>query len=76
MATGAVPPANGSAITVEGGTWSIPAVPIIPFVEGDGTGRDIWKAARRVLDAAVSKAYGGAKGIAMMTASARAEPAS
>ena len=40
--------------------------PIIPFIEGDGTGRDIWKASRRVFDAAVEKAYGGKKKIAWL----------
>ena len=42
----------------------VPDKPILPFVEGDGTGRDIWRASVRVLDAAVAKAYGGKKQIA------------
>jgi isocitrate dehydrogenase len=46
------------------GTLSVPDAPIVPFIEGDGTGRDIWRASVRVLDAAVSKAYGGKRKIA------------
>ena len=42
----------------------MPNNPVIPFIEGDGTGRDIWKASKRVLDAAVEKAYNGSKKIA------------
>ncbi len=53
----------GSKIVVENGVLNVPDHPIIPFIEGDGTGRDIWKAASRVLDAAVEKAYGGQKAI-------------
>jgi len=66
MGTHPVVPTDGSAITIANGVQTVPARPIIPFVEGDGTGRDIWKASRRVLDAAVSKAFGGAKSIAWM----------
>jgi len=47
-----------------GGKFIIPDRPIIPFIEGDGTGRDIWKASRRVFDAAVEQAYGGKRKIA------------
>jgi isocitrate dehydrogenase len=54
----------GSAITMVGGKLSVPDDPIIPFIEGDGTGPDIWRASRRVFDAAVAKAYGGRKKIA------------
>jgi len=57
------PPANGERITVANGVITVPNSPIIPFIEGDGTGPDIWKAAQKVLDAAVAKAYGGAKTI-------------
>ncbi len=54
---------NGSKIIVENGVLNVPNHPIIPFIEGDGTGRDIWRAAYRVLDAAVEKAYDGEKTI-------------
>ncbi len=57
-------PAHGQKITVEGMTLNVPDRPIIPFIEGDGTGRDIWRASRRVFDAAVEKAYGGRRRIA------------
>src|SRR5689334_1594763 len=56
-------PANGAPITYEGGLYQVPDNPIIPFIEGDGTGRDIWKAAVRVFDAAVEKAYKGKRRI-------------
>jgi len=52
-------PASGSAIEYKDGKYIVPNRPIIPFIEGDGTGRDIWKASQRVFDAAVEKAYGG-----------------
>src|SRR4051812_15776519 len=52
-------PRDGSAITLQGGKLTVPDQPIIPFIEGDGTGPDIWRASQRVLDAAVQKAYGG-----------------
>ena len=55
---------QGEKITVNNGTLQVPDQPIIPFIEGDGTGPDIWAAAQRVLDAAVEKAYGGKKKIA------------
>ncbi len=58
------PPSDGKAISLSGGSLQVPAHPIIPFIEGDGTGRDIWKASRRVLEAAVAKAYGGQRQIA------------
>lgn len=57
-------PTEGEQITIEDGKLVVPANPIIPFIEGDGTGRDIWKASKRVLDAAVEKAYGGEKKLA------------
>ena len=53
------PPANGARITIQSGKLSVPDHPILPFIEGDGTGPDIWRASVRVLDAAVKKAYGG-----------------
>src|SRR5436309_577774 len=52
-------PANGKPIEYSGGELRVPDAPIIPFIEGDGTGRDIWKASRRVFDAAVERAYNG-----------------
>lgn len=57
-------PANGATITYANGTYNVPDNPIIPFIEGDGTGRDIWKASVRVFDAAVARAYGGKRKIA------------
>ena len=56
---GVVVPANGQAIGFGGGRFVVPDNPIIPYIEGDGTGRDIWKASRRVFDAAVEHAFGG-----------------
>ena len=52
-------PADGDAIEVRDGRFIIPDTPILPFIEGDGIGRDIWKASRVVFDAAVEQAYGG-----------------
>ncbi len=57
-------PADGSKITYSNGKYTIPDNPIIPFIEGDGTGRDIWKASKRVFDAAVQKAYQGKRRVA------------
>lgn len=57
-------PTEGEKITIDNGQLQVPNHPIIPFIEGDGTGRDIWKASKRVLDAAVDKAYNGTKKIA------------
>ena len=51
------PPQDGETIRVEAGKLAVPTRPIVPFIEGDGTGPDIWRAARRILDAAVEKAY-------------------
>ena len=59
-------PVAGAKITISGGKLKVPDNPIIPFIEGDGTGRDIWRAAVRVLDAAVAKAYRGKKKIHWM----------
>jgi isocitrate dehydrogenase len=56
-------PATGTAITRKGGRLVVPDDPIIPFIEGDGTGPDIWRASVRVLDAATAKAYGGKRKI-------------
>jgi isocitrate dehydrogenase len=60
------PPAAGSKITIQNGKLHVPDNPIIPFIEGDGTGADIWRASVRVLDAAVAKAYGGRRRISWM----------
>lgn len=57
-------PTEGEKITIQDSVLNVPNNPIIPFIEGDGTGRDIWKASKRVLDAAVEKAYKGEKKIA------------
>ena len=59
-------PLNGEKITIQGGKLQVPDHPIIPFVEGDGTGPDIWRASVRVLDAAVQKAYRGGRSIGWM----------
>lgn len=57
-------PTEGERITITNGKLNVPNNPIIPFIEGDGTGPDIWAASKRVLDAAVEKAYKGEKKIA------------
>jgi isocitrate dehydrogenase len=57
-------PQDGKPIEYTGDAFRVPDRPIIPFIEGDGTGRDIWKASRRVFDAAVDRAYGGKRKIA------------
>src|SRR5437762_2984902 len=57
-------PASGDPISMTSGQLEVPDHPILPFIEGDGTGPDIWRASQRVLDAAVAKAYGGKKKIA------------
>jgi isocitrate dehydrogenase len=49
---------SGSKVTIENGKLTVPNDPIIPFIEGDGTGADIWAASVRVLDAAVEKSVG------------------
>ncbi len=57
------PPARGEKIQYQDGKLVVPDNPIIPFIEGDGTGPDIWRASRRVFDAAVETAYGGRRRI-------------
>jgi isocitrate dehydrogenase len=64
--TDVVVPADGSKIALKDGKLQVPDNPIIPFVEGDGTGRDIWRASVRIFDAAVEKAYGGTRKIRWM----------
>jgi isocitrate dehydrogenase len=59
-------PEQGEKITIQTGKLNVPDFPIVPFVEGDGTGRDIWRASKRVLDAAVEKAYGSKRQIQWM----------
>ena len=56
-------PTDGQPILYSNGTYQVPDHPIIPFIEGDGTGRDIWKASQRVFDAAVAKAYSGKRSV-------------
>jgi len=60
------PPAAGAKITITDGKLHVPNQPIVPFIEGDGIGPDIWKASVRVLDAAVAKSYGGERKIQWM----------
>jgi isocitrate dehydrogenase len=57
------PPTNGQKISISNGKLNVPDNPILPFIEGDGTGPDIWRASQRVFDAAVAKAYTGKKKI-------------
>ena len=59
-------PEGGEKVSIENGNLQVPDQPILPFIEGDGTGRDIWKASVKVFDAAVEKAYGGRKKIHWM----------
>lgn len=61
-----LPPSGGVPITIQNGKLNVPAHPIIPFIEGDGTGRDIWRASVRVINAAVEKAYRGKRRIEWM----------
>jgi isocitrate dehydrogenase len=60
------PPEGGARITIDNGKLQIPDNPIVPFIEGDGTGPDIWRSTVRVLDAAVEKAYAGKRKIHWM----------
>src|SRR5688572_13334756 len=59
-------PAQGQKITIANGKLAVPDQPIVPFIEGDGTGPDIWRASVRVMDAAVQSAYGGKRRIHWM----------
>jgi isocitrate dehydrogenase len=60
------PPAGGAKITIANGKLTVPNNPIVPFIEGDGTGRDIWRASVRVFDAVVEKVYKGQRKIHWM----------
>ncbi|HEX4002762.1 MAG TPA: NADP-dependent isocitrate dehydrogenase [Candidatus Acidoferrales bacterium] len=64
--SGVAVPQGGQVIGYSGGEFQVPDRPIIPFIEGDGTGRDIWRASQRVFDAAVERAYGGKRKIAWL----------
>ena len=59
-------PAKGEKIRIKDGQLQVPEQPVVPFVEGDGTGRDIWRASVRVMDAAVQKSYDGKRQIHWM----------
>src|ERR1051325_8204550 len=65
-ATKITPPSAGAKISIRNGKLAVPDNPIIPFIEGDGTGPHSWRASVRVMDAAVAKAYGGKKNISWM----------
>ena len=56
-------PSGGKKISIKNGKLLVPDTPVIPYIEGDGIGPDVWKASQRVLDAAVAKAYAGKKEI-------------
>jgi isocitrate dehydrogenase len=58
------PPKYGDPITLSSGVLNVPDQPVVPFIEGDGTGPDIWRASQAVFDAAVEKAYGGKRKLA------------
>jgi isocitrate dehydrogenase len=66
MASQVKPPAQGEKITISNGVLQVPDRPIVPFIEGDGTGPDIWRASVRVLDAAVERSYRGQRRIEWM----------
>ncbi|MBA2460044.1 MAG: hypothetical protein H0V43_13950, partial [Gemmatimonadales bacterium] len=59
-------PADGEPITMREGRLQVPARPVIPFIEGDGTGPDIWRASQHVFDSAVRIAYGDARRLAWL----------
>ena len=61
---GVAVPSDGKRIGYANGKYNVPDNPVIPFIEGDGTGRDIWKASKRVFDAAVERAYQGKRRVA------------
>ena len=59
------PPTSGESITMRDGRLDVPNEPIVPFIEGDGTGPDIWRASQHVFDSAVKKAYGAKRQIVL-----------
>ncbi|MEW6509362.1 MAG: NADP-dependent isocitrate dehydrogenase [Bacteroidota bacterium] len=59
-----IPPSQGQKITLRGAALQVPDHPVIPYIEGDGTGPDIWRASQAVFNAAVAKAYSGKRGVA------------
>ncbi|MFT7665507.1 MAG: isocitrate dehydrogenase, partial [Planctomycetota bacterium] len=61
-----IAPTDGETITTSDGKINVPNHPILPYIEGDGTGRDIWAATHRILEAAVEKAYGGERKLCWM----------
>ena len=67
-------PEDGENITISDGVLNVPDNPIVPFIEGDGTGPDIWRASVRVFDATVEKAYGGSRKIHWMEVFAGQKP--
>ena len=69
-----IPPNDGAKIIIQNGKLQVPDKPILPFIEGDGTGPDIWRASVRVLDAAVKKGYGGKREIKWMEVYAGEKP--
>jgi isocitrate dehydrogenase len=69
-----IPPSDGAKISIQNGKLQVPDKPILPFIEGDGTGPDIWRASVRVLDTAVKKAYSGKREIKWMEVYAGEKP--
>jgi isocitrate dehydrogenase len=59
-------PADAQKVTIDNGKLQVPNNPTIPFIEGDGTGRDIWRASVRVFDAAIEKAYRGERKVSWL----------
>ena len=74
MAYKDITPPEGEKITITDGKLQVPNNPVVPFIQGDGTGPDIWEASQLVFDAAIDKAYGGAKKIAWFEVSQGSRP--
>ena len=66
MSSQSTVPTQGEKITIQDGVLNVPSKPIVPFIEGDGTGPDIWRATSRILEASVEKAYGGERELCWM----------